>query len=317
MGRSPCCSKVGLMRGPWSTKEDNLLTNYIHEHGEGQWRSLPKNAGLLRCGKSCRLRWMNYLRPGIKRGNISEDEEDLIVRLHGLLGNRWSLIAGRLPGRTDNEIKNHWNTHLLKKLKNSGVHVSTLRDSPKSAAKPKKSAAGAVAGKKKKKQKKVVDVEEKNSGNEKALTVDQEKVSNKSEDININININNNNPAKIKVYLPKPMRVSPGFSRTSSYDSLVSGASNSDGAGEADAPEKEEEAAAGDGVSYMPVAWPPLFEMEYANYYGGGDGVEEDDFIMGGGGGGFFLPLLHHSGDSISSDVNMLEKVYDEYVQLL
>ncbi|KAL8053358.1 hypothetical protein ABFX02_05G065800 [Erythranthe guttata] len=312
MGRSPCCSKVGLMRGPWSTKEDNLLTNYIQEHGEGQWRSLPKNAGLLRCGKSCRLRWMNYLRPGIKRGNISEDEEDLIVRLHGLLGNRWSLIAGRLPGRTDNEIKNHWNTHLLKKLKNSGVHVSTLRDSPKSAAKPKKSAAGAVAGKKKKKQKKVVDVDEKINGSEKALTVDQEKVSNKSEDININININNiNNPAKIKVYLPKPMRVSPGFSRTSSYDSLVSGASNSDGGGEAAAPEK--------GVSYMPVAWPALFEMEYGNYGvcgGGGGGEEEEDDFMGGG-GGFFMPVLRHSDSTISSDVNMLEKVYDEYLQLL
>ncbi|KAL7111120.1 hypothetical protein ACP275_05G068000 [Erythranthe tilingii] len=311
MGRSPCCSKVGLMRGPWSTKEDNLLTNYIQEHGEGQWRSLPKNAGLLRCGKSCRLRWMNYLRPGIKRGNISEDEEDLIVRLHGLLGNRWSLIAGRLPGRTDNEIKNHWNTHLLKKLKNSGLHVSSLRDSPKSAAKPKKSAAGAavaVAGKKKKKQKKVVDVEEKISNSEKL----EEPPANKSEDINININ--NDNPAKIKVYLPKPMRVSPGFSRTSSYDSLVSGASNSDGAEEAAVPEK---AAAGDGVSYMPVAWPTLFEMEYANYYGAcGGGGEEDEFMMGGG-GGFFLPLLHHSDDSISSDVNMLEKVYDEYVQLL
>ncbi|OVA18433.1 SANT/Myb domain [Macleaya cordata] len=72
-------------------------------------------AGLNRCGKSCRLRWLNYLRPGIKRGNITEDEEDLIIRLHNLLGNRWSLIAGRLPGRTDNEIKNHWNTHLSKK----------------------------------------------------------------------------------------------------------------------------------------------------------------------------------------------------------
>lgn len=45
MGRSPCCSKVGLRRGPWSTKEDTLLTNYIQEHGEGQWRSLPKKAG--------------------------------------------------------------------------------------------------------------------------------------------------------------------------------------------------------------------------------------------------------------------------------
>uniref|UniRef100_A0ACD5XLB1 Uncharacterized protein n=1 Tax=Avena sativa TaxID=4498 RepID=A0ACD5XLB1_AVESA len=72
--------------------------------------------GLQRCGKSCRLRWLNYLRPGIKRGNISGDEEELIVRLHGLLGNRWSLIAGRLPGRTDNEIKNYWNTTLSKKV---------------------------------------------------------------------------------------------------------------------------------------------------------------------------------------------------------
>lgn len=78
------------------------------------------DAGLLRCGKSCRLRWMNYLRPNIKRGNITPDEEDLIIRMHSLIGNRWSLIAGRLPGRTDNEIKNYWNTHLIKKLKNQG-----------------------------------------------------------------------------------------------------------------------------------------------------------------------------------------------------
>ncbi|XP_058738778.1 transcription factor MYB123-like [Vicia villosa] len=118
MGRAPCCSKVGLHRGPWTSREDALLTKYIQAHGEGQWRSLPKRAGLLRCGKSCRLRWMNYLRPDIKRGNITPEEDDLIVRMHSLLGNRWSLIAGRLPGRTDNEIKNYWNTHLVKKLNN-------------------------------------------------------------------------------------------------------------------------------------------------------------------------------------------------------
>jgi transcription factor MYB, plant len=75
------------------------------------------DAGLLRCGKSCRLRWMNYLRPDIKRGNITPEEDDLIMRMHSLIGNRWSLIAGRLPGRTDNEIKNYWNTHLSKKKK--------------------------------------------------------------------------------------------------------------------------------------------------------------------------------------------------------
>lgn len=116
MGRSPCCSKEGMNRGAWTVMEDKILTSYIKAHGEGKWRNLPKRAGLKRCGKSCRLRWLNYLRPDIKRGNISLDEEELIIRLHKLLGNRWSLIAGRLPGRTDNEIKNYWNTTLGKKL---------------------------------------------------------------------------------------------------------------------------------------------------------------------------------------------------------
>ncbi|KAK9273425.1 hypothetical protein L1049_018235 [Liquidambar formosana] len=117
MGRSPCCSKEGLNRGAWTSLEDKILTAYIKAHGEGKWRNLPKRAGLKRCGKSCRLRWLNYLRPDIKRGNISHDEEELIIRLHKLLGNRWSLIAGRLPGRTDNEIKNYWNTTLRKRAR--------------------------------------------------------------------------------------------------------------------------------------------------------------------------------------------------------
>ncbi|GAB2285881.1 Transcription factor MYB1 [Dionaea muscipula] len=116
MGRSPCCSKEGLNRGAWTAQEDKLLSEYVKHHGEGKWNSLPRRAGLKRCGKSCRLRWLNYLRPDIKRGNITDDEEDLIIRLHKLLGNRWSLIAGRLPGRTDNEIKNYWNTTLSKKI---------------------------------------------------------------------------------------------------------------------------------------------------------------------------------------------------------
>ncbi|XP_031376586.1 transcription factor MYB111 isoform X1 [Punica granatum] len=118
MGRKPCCEKVGLKRGRWTAEEDQILTSYIQAHGEGSWRSLPKNAGLLRCGKSCRLRWINYLRTDLKRGNITPEEEELIVELQATLGNRWSLIAGHLPGRTDNEIKNYWNSHLSRKIYN-------------------------------------------------------------------------------------------------------------------------------------------------------------------------------------------------------
>ncbi|EFJ14339.1 hypothetical protein SELMODRAFT_120788, partial [Selaginella moellendorffii] len=127
MGRAPCCEKVGLNRGPWTREEDALLIKYITAHGEGSWRTLPKQAGLRRCGKSCRLRWINYLRPDLKRGNITEEEDELIIKLHSLLGNRWSLIAGRLAGRTDNEIKNYWNTHLKKKLRSMGIDPHTHR----------------------------------------------------------------------------------------------------------------------------------------------------------------------------------------------
>ncbi|KAF3444227.1 hypothetical protein FNV43_RR13917 [Rhamnella rubrinervis] len=125
MGRSPCCEKEHTNKGAWTKEEDERLINYIKLHGEGCWRSLPKAAGLLRCGKSCRLRWINYLRPDLKRGNFSEEEDDLIINLHSLLGNKWSLIASRLPGRTDNEIKNYWNTHIKRKLHSRGINPLT------------------------------------------------------------------------------------------------------------------------------------------------------------------------------------------------
>ncbi|XP_016436111.2 transcription factor MYB102-like [Nicotiana tabacum] len=125
MGRTPCCDKNGLKKGPWTTEEDQKLIDYIKKHGSGNWRTLPKNAGLQRCGKSCRLRWTNYLRPDIKRGKFSFEEEETIIHLHSILGNKWSAIAGRLPGRTDNEIKNYWNTHIRKKLLRMGIDPLT------------------------------------------------------------------------------------------------------------------------------------------------------------------------------------------------
>ncbi|MFS8031899.1 putative transcription factor MYB-HB-like family [Helianthus anomalus] len=121
MGRSPCCDKVGLKKGPWTPEEDQKLLAYIEEHGHGSWRALPTKAGLQRCGKSCRLRWTNYLRPDIKRGKFTVQEEQTIIQLHALLGNRWSAIATHLPKRTDNEIKNYWNTHLKKRLTKMGI----------------------------------------------------------------------------------------------------------------------------------------------------------------------------------------------------
>ncbi|TKY56697.1 ODORANT1 protein [Spatholobus suberectus] len=130
MGRQPCCDKVGLKKGPWTAEEDKKLIHFILTNGQCCWRAVPKLAGLLRCGKSCRLRWTNYLRPDLKRGLLSEYEEKMVIDLHAQLGNRWSKIASHLPGRTDNEIKNHWNTHIKKKLKKMGIDPVTHKPLP-------------------------------------------------------------------------------------------------------------------------------------------------------------------------------------------
>ncbi|CAL9760428.1 unnamed protein product [Musa acuminata subsp. burmannicoides] len=117
MGRAPCCDKAKVKKGTWSPEEDKQLKEYIERHGTGRnWIVLPQKAGLRRCGKSCRLRWLNYLRPNIKHGDFSDEEDRIICSLFASIGSRWSIIAGQLPGRTDNDIKNYWNTKLKKKL---------------------------------------------------------------------------------------------------------------------------------------------------------------------------------------------------------
>ncbi|XP_020701551.1 transcription factor MYB13 [Dendrobium catenatum] len=129
MGHHSCCNQQKVKRGLWSPEEDEKLIKYITTHGYGCWSEVPDKAGLQRCGKSCRLRWINYLRPDIRRGRFSPEEEKLIISLHAVVGNRWAHIASHLPGRTDNEIKNYWNSWIKKKIRkpNTGTSTSSIR----------------------------------------------------------------------------------------------------------------------------------------------------------------------------------------------
>ncbi|KAM0888009.1 hypothetical protein ACQ4PT_028609 [Festuca glaucescens] len=121
MGCKACDKpRPSYRKGLWSPEEDGKLRDYILRHGHGCWSALPAKAGLHRNGKSCRLRWINYLRPGLKHGMFSPEEEETVMSLHAALGNKWSRIARHLPGRTDNEVKNYWNSYLKKRVEGGG-----------------------------------------------------------------------------------------------------------------------------------------------------------------------------------------------------
>ncbi|CAJ1874463.1 unnamed protein product [Sphenostylis stenocarpa] len=120
-----------IRKGPWSLEEDTILQNYVATYGEGRWNSVARSAGtyhtlFIRCQTlSALLRWLNYLRPDVRRGNITLQEQLTILDLHSRWGNRWSKIARHLPGRTDNEIKNYWRTRVIKQARNLNCDVDS------------------------------------------------------------------------------------------------------------------------------------------------------------------------------------------------
>ena len=88
--------EVPLKKGQWTSQEDEILAEYVKNHGEGNWNAVQQNSGLARSGKSCRLRWTNHLRPNLKKGAFTYEEERKILMLHAAMGNKWSKIAAQV-----------------------------------------------------------------------------------------------------------------------------------------------------------------------------------------------------------------------------
>ena len=92
-GEDKSSDENNLKKGPWTAAEDDILAAYVRRHGTGNWNVVQKNTGLARCGKSCRFRWTNYLRPDLRRGAFSNEEQCKVIELHALMGNKWAKMA--------------------------------------------------------------------------------------------------------------------------------------------------------------------------------------------------------------------------------
>ncbi|XP_010469183.1 PREDICTED: myb-related protein 305-like [Camelina sativa] len=129
--------KEEIKKGPWKAEEDEVLINHVKRYGPRDWSSIRSKGLLHRTGKSCRLRWVNKLRPNLKNGcKFSADEERVVIELQSDFGNKWARIATYLPGRTDNDVKNFWSSRqkrLARILHNSSSDASTSKSSSSSS----------------------------------------------------------------------------------------------------------------------------------------------------------------------------------------